>query len=169
MQVLDAHSSSVTSLKNHLYESLKLRILNVPMPLGLDPTQNKSIAILFSGGLDCTVLARMTHDLLPPDQEIDLINVAFENPRVVAASRETTRAERKLLQKYSDSLHYQEQTDAAVLSEESTDSSPYEGCPDRDTGRRAFQELQDVCPGRVWRFIAVCLHLPFHVQPLTYS
>lgn len=40
------------------------------------------VAILFSGGLDCTILARLMHDLLPLDQSIDLLNVAFENPRI---------------------------------------------------------------------------------------
>lgn len=40
------------------------------------------VAILFSGGLDCAILARLCHDLLPPDQSIDLLNVAFENPRI---------------------------------------------------------------------------------------
>jgi asparagine synthetase B (glutamine-hydrolysing) len=41
------------------------------------------IAVLFSGGLDCSVLAWLIHTLLPPDEPIDLINVAFENPRTI--------------------------------------------------------------------------------------
>lgn len=44
------------------------------------------VAILFSGGLDCTVLARLIHDILPLEQEVDLLNVAFENPRVLKSS-----------------------------------------------------------------------------------
>ena len=40
------------------------------------------VAVLFSGGLDCTILARLCHDLLPPSAPIDLLNVAFENPRI---------------------------------------------------------------------------------------
>ena len=86
------------------------------------------VAILFSGGLDCTVLARMTHDLVDQDQSIDLINVAFENPRV-----------------------------AAHLPKGATSSLDdiYEACPDRITGRKSFQELLTTCPGRVWRFVAV--------------
>lgn len=35
------------------------------------------------------------------------------------------------------------------------DLSPYESCPDRETGRKAFRELQHVCPDRTWRFVAV--------------
>lgn len=40
------------------------------------------MAVLFSGGLDCTILARLCHDLLPINEGIDLLNVAFENPRI---------------------------------------------------------------------------------------
>jgi len=42
------------------------------------------IAVLFSGGLDCSVLAWIIHTLLPPGEHIDLMNVAFENPRFIA-------------------------------------------------------------------------------------
>lgn len=44
--------------------------------------QPAKIAILFSGGLDCTILARLCHDLLPVTNTIDLLNIAFENPRI---------------------------------------------------------------------------------------
>ncbi|KAF2156056.1 hypothetical protein K461DRAFT_284707 [Myriangium duriaei CBS 260.36] len=40
------------------------------------------LAVLFSGGIDCTILARLSHDILDADESIDLLNVAFENPRV---------------------------------------------------------------------------------------
>ena len=43
------------------------------------------VAVLFSGGLDCSVLAFLIHTLLSPSESIDLVNVAFENPRAVAA------------------------------------------------------------------------------------
>ena len=45
------------------------------------------VAVLFSGGLDCSVIAWLIHTLLPPSDPIDLINVAFENPRSVAAQK----------------------------------------------------------------------------------
>lgn len=83
------------------------------------------VAVLFSGGLDCTVLARMASDMIPPEQAIDLINVAFENPRIAAQN--------------------------AGLS---TDEL-YELCPDRMTGRKSFAELSTVCPDRRWRFVTV--------------
>ena len=61
-------------------------MLNIPDPpsnaINPQDFDKARLAILFSGGLDCTVLARITHDLLPPDEPIDLLNVAFENPRI---------------------------------------------------------------------------------------
>ena len=46
------------------------------------PSSEVRVAVLFSGGLDCTILARMCDDLLPSSEPIDLLNVAFENPRI---------------------------------------------------------------------------------------
>ncbi|KAK5653944.1 hypothetical protein OQA88_7869 [Cercophora sp. LCS_1] len=126
--VLESSSPSVAALKQRLLESLRLRVLNVPQPISVDVAVPPRIAVLFSGGLDCTVLARLTHDLLEPDQEIDLINVAFENPRVVAQLEKDTKG----------SL-----------------VDFYEACPDRITGRKSFAELLNVCPGRGFRFLAV--------------
>lgn len=124
---LQEGSESVRSLREHLVRSLSLRVLSVPQP-PLDPEHGVTtrIAILFSGGLDCTVLARLTSELLPEGQGIDLINVAFENPRI-----------------------------AARLPAGSSATAIYEACPDRITGRKSFGELCDVCPGRQWRFISV--------------
>ncbi|KAK1755858.1 asparagine synthetase [Echria macrotheca] len=122
--VLSISSPSVVLLRERLVDSLRLRVLDIPQP-PLSTSTSPRVAVLFSGGLDCTVLARLAHEVLEPDQGIDLINVAFENPRVVAQ-----------LQK-----------------ESVTDF--YEACPDRITGRKSFAELVSVCPGRGFRFIAV--------------
>ncbi|KAK3323702.1 asparagine synthase-domain-containing protein [Cercophora scortea] len=121
-------SPSVGMLRQQLVDSLSLRVLGVPRPPSADTTGNTRVAVLFSGGLDCTVLARLTHELLDPDQAIDLLNVAFENPRVVAQLKKDGHGEL-------------------------TDF--YEACPDRMTGRKSHAELQRVCPGRTLRFVAV--------------
>ncbi|KAI0185461.1 asparagine synthase-domain-containing protein [Xylaria flabelliformis] len=129
---LDFNSPSLEVLRYKLIESLKPRVLDVPEPPNTISEIDARIAILFSGGLDCTVLARLAHDLVPIGQGLDLINVAFENPRQVAleAKQPHLRA-----------------------------SDTYEGCPDRATGRKAFAELKSSCSGRYWRFIAV--NVPF--------
>ncbi|KAF3767013.1 hypothetical protein M406DRAFT_251808 [Cryphonectria parasitica EP155] len=133
---LTVDSTSVTALRQHLTESLRLRVLNVFEPPGTESQQTPTkVAVLFSGGLDSTMIARMCHDLLPSDQGIDLINVAFENPRVAA------NAKKSMDQKSAESLDV------------------YEACPDRGTGRKSFAEVQAVCPGRAWRLIAVSFPL----------
>ncbi|KAL4861824.1 hypothetical protein BDV12DRAFT_179745 [Aspergillus spectabilis] len=123
---LTTTSSILRELEEKLRHSLALRIQNVREPPSAGDSKVK-IAVLFSGGLDCTLLARLAHDILPVEETIDLLNVGFENPRVVAA---------------------------AANGSEPT-SSVYENCPDRITGRAAFAELQRICPTRNWRFIAI--------------
>lgn len=109
-----------------LTASLSTRVQDIPCPpSAANPTR---LAILFSGGLDCTLLARLCHDILPKAHEIDLLNVAFENPRVVKAAARKSSG------------------DGITL---------YSTCPDRLTGRRSHAELLRVCPGRTWRFITI--------------
>ncbi len=79
-------SATAIALLEHLSESLNLRILNIPNHSKFpDQFEATRLAILFSGGLDCTLLARLSHDILPASSSIDLLNVAFENPRVMKA------------------------------------------------------------------------------------
>jgi asparagine synthetase B (glutamine-hydrolysing) len=47
------------------------------------------VAVLFSGGIDCTCIALLVHQHLPPEECIDLLNVAFENPRTLQANKQT--------------------------------------------------------------------------------
>lgn len=116
-------SGTVSDLHLQLQEALHLRVTDIPSLSGT--CLDAKIAVLFSGGLDCTLLARLAHDLLPKDQPIDLLNVAFENPRSLNAAKIPNGA------------------------------SPYEICPDRKTGRSSHVELVRSCPGRSWRFIAI--------------
>ena len=123
-------SPAVSRLCQLLRESTKLRTLNIPVP----PSKITPLvrgAVLFSGGLDCTVLARLIHDNLPEEQEIDLLNVAFENPRVIQAASSVS-------------------CPSLVAA-----SSPFSLCPDRITGLASHQELLQTCPGRIWRFVAI--------------
>ena len=118
-----AHRLLAASLKRRVKDIPRINIIETP-----DSTIKPArLAVLFSGGLDCTLLARVTHDLLDPSEPIDLLNVAFQNPRV---------------QRNNDS-------NAAIPL------SPYEQCPDRVTGRASFEELKQSCPTRDWRFVAV--------------
>ncbi|KAI7464257.1 hypothetical protein KC357_g7991 [Hortaea werneckii] len=130
-ETLRSSAAPVSRLHELLQASVSLRILNIPDHPGLhdapvDEHAAARLAILFSGGLDCTVLARLAHDILPTSESIDLLNVAFQNPRI-----------HKSTESGQDS------------------QTAYELCPDRITGRAAHAELQRVCPDRHWRFIAI--------------
>lgn len=121
---------AVARLLQLLRDSILLRTSDIPAPLSEAATPNR-VAVLFSGGLDCTVLARLIHDLVPKEQDIDLLNVAFENPRVIQAAAPASL-----------------QTPSGALS-------PYALCPDRITGLASYAELLSICPGRNWRFVSV--------------
>jgi asparagine synthetase B (glutamine-hydrolysing) len=116
-------SDTVSNLHLQLKAALRLRVRDIPSLSGT--LSDAKIAVLFSGGLDCTLLAQLAHDILPKDQPIDLLNVAFENPRSLKAVNIAN------------------------------DLSPYEICPDRITGRSSHAELVRSCPGRTWRFVAI--------------
>ncbi|KFY12803.1 hypothetical protein V492_03653 [Pseudogymnoascus sp. VKM F-4246] len=159
---LNLSSDSVRQLEKHMIESLRLRLLNIPDPPRSERPAKVKLAILFSGGLDCAVLARMAHDILPQDEQIDLLNVAFENPRVVLASKQPpkTKLQRKGRQgRGQPGIHDEPVTkeepldDVPVVGPPEEAVSPFEACPDRMTGRSAVKELRQVCPGRKWNFV----------------
>ena len=109
--------------------SLSIRVRDIHSPP--NGRSLATFAILFSGGLDCTLLARLCHDIIPIDNEIDLLNVAFENPRVVKAAAQATMQPPSVL------------------------GSGYTSCPDRRTGLKSLEELQRLCPERTWRFVSI--------------
>jgi asparagine synthetase B (glutamine-hydrolysing) len=77
------HSAAVAEMETLLRQSVELRTNNIRETAAVKQNPHKvNVAILFSGGLDCTLLARLTHDSISPGEEIDLLNVAFENPRI---------------------------------------------------------------------------------------
>ncbi|KAI1375609.1 asparagine synthase-domain-containing protein [Hypoxylon crocopeplum] len=131
---LDSDSPTVEMLRHWLCESLKLRLLDIPEPPNpLSDDADVRVAILFSGGLDSSMVARLAHDFVPPSQGIDLINVAFENPHQITIQNSLPPHRRA--------------------------PDIYEACPDRETGRKSFAILKSACPNRYWRFIAV--NVPF--------
>ncbi|KAI4908478.1 uncharacterized protein J4E92_010877 [Alternaria infectoria] len=90
-QTIDSNSASqdagaVEQLRASLERSLQLRTQHIREAVTgeskLGVSGETRVAVLFSGGLDCTILARMCHDLLPLSEPVDLLNVAFENPRI---------------------------------------------------------------------------------------
>ena len=128
-------SAAVMHLEEHLRSSLSLRLHTLTPHSEDDKERRRSprVAVLFSGGIDCTVLASLVHDYLPQDEPIDLLNVAFENPRI--HSGKTSAFETK------------DGASALPLA--------YEVCPDRITARTSHAELQDKYPDREWNLVRI--------------
>lgn len=76
------------SLEDTLFEATKIRVLNLSDTTR--PTNEARVAVLFSGGVDCATLAAMAARALPEQEPIDLLNVAFESPRILKAHNLTS-------------------------------------------------------------------------------
>jgi len=122
--------SALSELHQRMRLAMELRLENVPAPL---QHRAERIAILFSGGIDCSILARLAHDIMSLSEPIALLNVAFENPRVIAAARRLNQD----------------------ILESDASTNCYATCPDRANGLAGLVELQQVCPGRDWRFVSI--------------
>lgn len=127
---LHPRSQVVSQLEDLVRRAVEVRISTIPYRsrIGSPDSDRRRprVAVLFSGGLDCTILARIIHDCLPIDEDVDLLNVAFFNPRI----HNKSAGHDSLLQ-------------------------AYEQCPDRKTARASHVELRRQCPGRHWRLIEV--------------
>jgi asparagine synthetase B (glutamine-hydrolysing) len=73
---LSLSSQALQDIDGLLLKSMSLRLDNLP---GAPSTP---LGILFSGGLDCSLLAYYAHRILPPTTPMDFLNVAFQNPRI---------------------------------------------------------------------------------------
>lgn len=77
----------IKELHNQLSTSVNRRISTI-FPLPKDETNSK-FALLFSGGIDCTLIAGLCGELCEPNTTIDLLNVSFSNPRANLSYDET--------------------------------------------------------------------------------
>ncbi|GAA5991715.1 hypothetical protein JCM10908_001105 [Rhodotorula pacifica] len=147
-----------------LERAVRARVATVP-PVPAPPAAR--IAVLFSGGLDCTVIAAILHRVLPPSEAIDLITVAFENPRSLAAREQTLQhppkgSSRRGIRgpKRKTETPPAPPPNAIPLQmqpaeeDATTPLSPYD-VPDRLTARDAWRELRELYPQRHWNLVEV--------------
>ena len=80
---------------------------------------------------------------LPLEEPIDLLNVAFENPRKIRV-----RAELKAIQSHTNNKRRRQ-----VPPNNEQEYSYL--VPDRITGLEELGELRALCPGRQWNFVSV--------------
>ncbi|SCV71595.1 BQ2448_3183 [Microbotryum intermedium] len=153
---------AVIALEAALELSIRQRILNVPSH---PPPPHARIAILFSGGLDCTTLACLVDRVLDGEDSIDLINIAFENPRAIQSKnvlqdRQGSSKKKKDRRKDGhrdgeESVGEEVMVDLGEVSiKEEKEVSIYD-VPDRLTGIASWRELKRLRPKRGWNFVEV--------------
>lgn len=81
-----AIKDTVMRISKLLEKSVKVRLQTQPNKckdcLHKDtPCNHCSVGVLFSGGLDCTILAFIADKYVPKEQSIELINVAFKRDK----------------------------------------------------------------------------------------
>lgn len=98
--------------------------------IGVSVCNHCRVGILFSGGLDCSILAILADKVIAKNLSIDLFNVAFEKVKRVLP----------------DSKHHESIT---------VNKNIHWDVPDRLTAKETLQELQELCPDRQWNLIEV--------------
>ncbi|XP_054827604.1 asparagine synthetase domain-containing protein 1 [Eublepharis macularius] len=106
------------------------------------------IAVLFSGGVDSILLARLADRHVPLDEPIDLLNVAFANPNQAGRNDSTQKCSKKKRQ--LPSLECLNNANTAKLDPLSSFN-----VPDRITGRAGLGELKATNPSRSWNFVEI--------------
>ncbi|KAL0089938.1 asparagine synthase-domain-containing protein [Phycomyces blakesleeanus] len=138
-----------------LSESVRRRVADVP---SLGPIEACArVAILFSGGLDCITLAALAHQHLPHCEPIDLLNVAFENPRREQALQKPKKSKNK--KKHND-VEVTEESSTALDQQPVIQTINIYDTPDRVTGRAGVAELRKIAPERIWNFVEINVPYP---------
>ncbi|KAG9098322.1 hypothetical protein FRC06_006543 [Ceratobasidium sp. 370] len=158
-------TEQVETFITRLDRCVKSRVSNIPSNAvdGVQSSKPRSrLGVLFSGGIDCTVLAFLADRHIPPEEPIDLLNVAFENPRTLRATKnnlQEERAQRKRNKKQNkDGISAPLINVQPVAIKETRGLGEYD-VPDRLTGLEEVEELRRLCPHRRWNF--VCVDVPY--------
>ncbi|KJA26137.1 hypothetical protein HYPSUDRAFT_37019 [Hypholoma sublateritium FD-334 SS-4] len=104
------------------------------------------LAVLFSGGIDSSIITFLANKHVPLGEPIDLLNVAFENPRKLRHLKEGNIGGVPRHVRRGEA--HRKPTQPAVEKE------PYL-VPDRATGLMELEEIRRVCPGRIWNFVEI--------------
>lgn len=121
-------------------QSLPLRVPDESPPL----SDQASVAILFSGGIDSMILAALADRHIPAQEPVDLLNVAFklQEPK---KQKETANKVKK---------HKNKPSDAKTPGADTQMSGPFD-VPDRITGRAGLKELRELNRERRWNFVEI--------------
>jgi hypothetical protein len=88
---------------------------------------------------------------VPLDEPIDLLNIAFENPRKIRVQVDgNVGGIKKKKKKKINAL----QNDRPIEGRVSGRYDPDYLVPDRSAGLNELEELRRLCPGRQWNFVS---------------
>ncbi|XP_038645104.1 asparagine synthetase domain-containing protein 1 [Scyliorhinus canicula] len=142
-----------------LSESVRRRVLFLPRcenrPICSDQftvSDEAKIAILFSGGVDSMVLSALADHHIPPDEPIDLLNVAFKQQE---QKRQMTSTKQKKKSNVCSTL----EEETLECDNGSVKKATAFNVPDRITGLSGLKELQIINPARRWNFIEINITL----------
>ncbi|BGP42293.1 hypothetical protein JCM10449v2_006298 [Rhodotorula kratochvilovae] len=138
---------AIQSFISELERAIRARVATVP---SVPAPPDARIAILFSGGLDCTVLAVVLDRVLPDGEAVDLINVAFENPRKLKAKQAANGKGKEKAVIVADAMD----VDEMPPPDPPVTSKVYD-VPDRLTARDSWEELKRLRPQRKWNLVEV--------------
>ncbi|KAJ2028017.1 hypothetical protein IWW57_002355, partial [Coemansia sp. S610] len=83
-QHIDAWQPYIDGLEEALTRAIRARVMSIPDRGAGVPR----VGILFSGGVDCITIAALLARILPPEEPVELFNVAFENPRQTSSTKQ---------------------------------------------------------------------------------
>ncbi|XP_072274917.1 asparagine synthetase domain-containing protein 1 [Pyxicephalus adspersus] len=151
--ISEEHRKNIQSFVNVLSEAVQKRVLNLPrLHASLSPALERkaNVAILFSGGIDSMILAALADRHVPPEEPIDLLNVAF---MMRAPNQQKASLKKSSRKKNPNSAFTESHANSDTLP-----TDPF-NVPDRITGRSGLEELKALNPTRIWNFVEINVNL----------
>ncbi|KAB5593823.1 Asparagine synthase domain containing protein [Ceratobasidium theobromae] len=170
-------ATSAEQIKTFIFklnESVESRVSNIPKNTFCSNSNNRPVArlgILFSGGIDCSVLAYLANRHIPPDEPIDLLNVAFENPRTLGAQKnaiQEARAQRKRSKRERKEVSQEAPLRPPPVQVEAPPEAEKYDVPDRLTGLEEVEELRR-SHSQLIRYASMCRMRNANVKNRMYS
>lgn len=123
----------------------------------IDEQRHSKLAILFSGGLDCSLVAFYATKILGINEPIDLLNVAFENPRIKNTQNNNNnnkqKKKKKNLEKENSSESKEDNNNEKDEIKKDFLGNPNYNTPDRLLGFKSWKSLSKKYPNL--RFVEI--------------